>query len=290
MKDHISSVTEYHIINKMAQKNELLSIVHSLTKEPIERMSSIGIYAIKSKTNGKYYIGSTSVFSDKIIKGFLKRWICHCHLLNVNKHHSTKLQRHVNKYGLYDLEFLIIEELIDPLMCSNREKYWLDYYNSYYKGFNSSLYTDMTIGGELHHIYKNIDKQLVKKMYLEDGLTIKNIAPKFNVSSFKITTILKDLGIEFKNHLTILPLKEIYYRNLLGRELLEDLAKEFNVPDSTIRRQFKRFGFKNKMEILEEKMLEIQEYYNSGGSIVKYCEKMPFSYDSVYRRLKHEKE
>jgi hypothetical protein len=274
----------------MAQKNELLSVIHSLTKEPIERMSLIGVYGIKSKTNEKYYIGSTSVFSDKIVKGFLKRWICHCHLLNVNKHHSIKLQNHVNKYGIEDLEFVIIEIVVDPLLCATKEKYWLDYYNAYHNGFNSSLYTDITIGGESHHIYKNIDKQLVRKLYLEEKLTIKNIAPKFNVSPFKITTVLKDLGVEFKNHLTILPLKEIYYRNLLGKEKLVDLTKEFNVPDSTIRRQFKRFGFKNKIEILEEKMSEIQAYYNSGGNIVKYCEKMPFSYYSVYRRLKHEKE
>jgi group I intron endonuclease len=61
----------------------------------------IGIYKIKSIIKPeKIYIGSTLDIKH--------RWNIHLSLLKRNKHHSIRLQNHINKYGLEDLQFSIL--------------------------------------------------------------------------------------------------------------------------------------------------------------------------------------
>lgn len=60
-----------------------------------------GIYSIKSKLNGKVYIGSSV--------DIYRRWEKHRAQLRTNKHHSQHLQNHFNKYGEQDLVFNVLE-------------------------------------------------------------------------------------------------------------------------------------------------------------------------------------
>jgi group I intron endonuclease len=60
-----------------------------------------GIYKISSKTKFSIYIGSAFNIES--------RWNRHLKDLKQNKHHSTYLQRHYNKYGIEDLVFEILE-------------------------------------------------------------------------------------------------------------------------------------------------------------------------------------
>lgn len=62
-----------------------------------------GIYKITSqKFPDRVYIGSAI--------NIKKRWQCHLSILSKNKHHSPKLQGHVNKYGISDLKFTVLLE------------------------------------------------------------------------------------------------------------------------------------------------------------------------------------
>jgi group I intron endonuclease len=94
------------------------------------------IYKIQSKSNPKrVYIGSALSFN--------RRKNIHLSDLRRNKHHSKKLQRHYNKYGLDDLDFEIIEagEYAGKQHLLAREQGWyepfsfdgakLPYFNSY---------------------------------------------------------------------------------------------------------------------------------------------------------------
>ena len=58
-----------------------------------------GVYQIRNTVNGKVYIGSA--------KHFNKRKSQHFHYLKTNKHHSQKLQRSYNKYGIQNFVFEI---------------------------------------------------------------------------------------------------------------------------------------------------------------------------------------
>lgn len=76
-----------------------------------------GIYKIISKQNSKTYIGSAVNLS--------RRFSIHKRDLKNTTHHSKPLQNHVNKYGLDDLIFLVVEYVkIDDLI--SREQYYLD--------------------------------------------------------------------------------------------------------------------------------------------------------------------
>jgi len=83
-----------------------------------------GIYQIQSKIKPeRIYIGSAVNINH--------RWECHISDLQLNKHHSKKLQRHFNKYGKDDLVFSVLvtcekEQLIQF------EQYYLDFYHPYF--------------------------------------------------------------------------------------------------------------------------------------------------------------
>ena len=49
------------------------------------------------------------------------------------------LYQSIRKYGLDNFIFEIIEELEDYSIAAEREKYWIQYYNSYKNGYNESL-------------------------------------------------------------------------------------------------------------------------------------------------------
>jgi group I intron endonuclease len=90
-------------------------------------MKITGIYIIKNSIDTRVYIGSAVNFEARKYRHIL-------HLRN-QKHHSRKLQRFVNKYGIDVISFEILEECrIDLLM--QREQFYIDAFNSCEKGFN----------------------------------------------------------------------------------------------------------------------------------------------------------
>jgi group I intron endonuclease len=78
----------------------------------------IGIYKITSKINpDKIYIGSSINVKS--------RWSLHKRKLMLNEHHSPILQSHVNKYGIDDLSFELIETCNKEVVLQ-REQYYID--------------------------------------------------------------------------------------------------------------------------------------------------------------------
>jgi group I intron endonuclease len=98
-------------------------------------MSISGIYKIQSALKpNKCYIGSA--------KDIFLRWRIHLNDLRLNKHHSSKLQNHFNKYGEGDLFFTVIlgcdkEDLIKT------EQYFIDSYKPF---FNCSITAGSPLG------------------------------------------------------------------------------------------------------------------------------------------------
>lgn len=76
-----------------------------------------GVYAIINKVNGKKYIGSS--------KNISYRYNHHLSRLINNKHNNTHLQNAVNKYGIINFSFEIIE-LIDNNQLLFKEQYYIN--------------------------------------------------------------------------------------------------------------------------------------------------------------------
>lgn len=88
------------------------------------------IYSITNKTNNKKYIGKTIDLKH--------RWNNHIYDLSNNKHHSCKLQNAWLKYGQNNFQFDIVEE-VDEINLNDREKYWIQYYDTYLNGYNETF-------------------------------------------------------------------------------------------------------------------------------------------------------
>lgn len=87
-----------------------------------------GIYCIKNHINDKCYIGSTKNISERKLQ--------HLYLLKMGKHHATKLQSFVNKYGIDCIYFEVIELVESINELKNREQFYLDKISPF---FNSTL-------------------------------------------------------------------------------------------------------------------------------------------------------
>lgn len=106
------------------------------------------IYKITNNINGKIYIGKT-------MRSIKQRW--KEHLANIKKEEckNRPLYRAINKYGVENFSIEKIEECSD-IILSDREKYWIEYYNSFKNGYNA------TQGGDSSPY---IDRKLVIETY-----------------------------------------------------------------------------------------------------------------------------
>ena len=98
------------------------------------------IYKIQNLINGNVYIGQT-------VKPVEKRFQQHRN--NYDKPYFSQLilYKAFKKYGLDNFSFEALEK-VDNDKLDEREKYWIDYYDSYKNGYN------MTLGGRLVELYK----------------------------------------------------------------------------------------------------------------------------------------
>lgn len=103
--------------------------------------NNVGIYKITNMINGKIYIGQS--------KSLNKRKSDHFRALERGRHQNIHLQYAVNKYGLGNFNFEVIER-IEVEELTNRENYWMEFYKSYNreKGYNIHRPSDNRSGYE----------------------------------------------------------------------------------------------------------------------------------------------
>lgn len=111
-----------------------------------------GIYRIVNKTNNKSYIGKSQNIEE--------RWQYHISQYCNQKEYDKLLYRAFRKYGVSNFSFEILEELNENYdkISNEREKYWIQYYNSYHYGYNA------TLGGDGGINKKNLENLLKKKL------------------------------------------------------------------------------------------------------------------------------
>ena len=80
-----------------------------------------GIYCIENTFNHKKYIGQS--------KDIDTRWKKHIYELTHNKHHNDYLQKSWNKYGKENFRFYNLERCCFE-MLDEKERYWIDYYDT----------------------------------------------------------------------------------------------------------------------------------------------------------------
>lgn len=131
------------------------------------RLKENGVYLITHIPTGIKYVGST--FSPQ---GFSGRWRAHLNGLRRGIGNACLLHLY-NKYGISGFRFSIIEIVKDNKLARQRERYWIEYYDTYKNGANATLETEQTLKGVKHRNYTQEEKISImlnsptrKKVYL----------------------------------------------------------------------------------------------------------------------------
>ncbi len=154
------------------------------------------IYKITNDINDKIYIGKTEFDIEK-------RFQEHCRDALKNRNEKRPLYNAMNKYGI---EHFKIEEIEQCSDIENREKYWIEYYDSYNNGYNA------TLGGDGKTL---INYDLVVERF-KKGYTIKEISNELHHDIGQLSKILKEKGITQE---------EIYQQSKVQRKALNMLNK-----------------------------------------------------------------
>jgi hypothetical protein len=138
------------------------------------------IYKITNLINQKVYIGQT-------VKTVEKRFQQHKNNSNKEYFSQIVLYKAFNKYGINNFKCEEIEE-IDNEYLNEREKYWIEYYDSYFNGYNS------TLGGRAIQLYNwDIDDIIEKYMRLKSA---RKVALEIGCDHSTIDRILNENGVK----------------------------------------------------------------------------------------------
>lgn len=135
--------------------------------------NNCGIYKILCTPNNKIYIGSS--------QNLQKRFKQHINHLKIGNHINKHLQNAYNKYGVHNLQFIIIENVrINELI--NREQYWIDLYKPYIRsiGFNQTKIADRPLGYKHDNKTKKIMSEIKKRQY-KSGEIKSNLKPIYGL-------------------------------------------------------------------------------------------------------------
>lgn len=131
------------------------------------------IYKIYNDINDKLYIGKT-------LSTIEERFKQHCHDRISPKREKRPLYNAMNKYGEEHFYIELIEEC-DIELLSQRECYWIEYYNTYTYGYNA------TKGGDGRQLY---DYNLIIELY-DNGFTGKDIMKYCGCDRYVVTNALR---------------------------------------------------------------------------------------------------
>lgn len=160
------------------------------------------IYKITNDINNKVYIGKTQ-------KTVEERWNWHLRDYKY-EYYNGKIYRAMRKYGPEHFHIETIEECPDDQL-SQKEIYWIGRYNSYEKGYNS------TLGGEGVTKY-NYEEVL---QLWNEGYPIKFIAQKLGAHPDIIGQIIRIQGVTKE---------EIYHRGAgNNRKIIGQYDKQGNL-------------------------------------------------------------
>lgn len=184
------------------------------------------IYIIRNTINNEVYIGQTRTSVNQ-------RWSEH---LRHARYGDQIINRAMRKYGV-DKFYIETLEICEVSELDEREIHYIDLYDSTdkSKGYNVS------IGGNTPRFKRAVlsISELVN-LYVNEQFTLENIAKKYNVSRYIISTELKNAGVTLRDrHDSAEKVskvnKELILEALKNTDSLRQAAKYAGVTYSTFR-------------------------------------------------------
>ena len=203
------------------------------------------IYLITNDVNSKVYVGQT-------IQTLNKRFNGHCCYSKSDRSANMYIKRAIHKYGRDKFHISLIEDCPINLL-NNREKYWIDFYDSYNNGYN------LTKGGQesnyfnLHKLEDNIDLLKFEQYILEFKPLAIEVAKHFGISKSSVYNLIKRLNNPNLILNSYNPRKGKTIDDIDKEELLtlynqgwsiSDLIKKYHIKKNKISRYLKDNGIK----------------------------------------------
>lgn len=148
------------------------------------------IYIIKNNINGKIYIGQT-------VQKLKDRWYQHCGKSGISKEEmKMSIKRAILKYGKENFSVEILEEC-DRSNLDAREKYYIQIYDSYKNGYNSTIGGQNGIQKEFRTIEETKHQDIID-LY-NTGFSLRTIADNYNVDKQTIKHILGHYNVKLRS-------------------------------------------------------------------------------------------
>lgn len=228
---------------------------------------SCGIYKYENKITGEIYIGQS---------------------VNIERRHRAHknqivldIDKAIQQYGIDNFTFSIIEECsIDKL--NEREKFWINYYDSYNNGYNN------TLGGTQNGSVKLKMEQVLEiiKLLKTTNLTNQEIGQKYNVSENLISGINTgyywkqiDQNYPIRSHKknkivtqTKYPPKEELQQILIeNKGNFTKVGKIFGVTDNSIRKICKKYQIPTHSKDYKNQLIKKEK--NNSPIKIAQCDK-----------------
>lgn len=222
-----------------------------------EKLENCGIYQIRNKINNKIYVGSSI--------NMYKRFKNHKITLLLNKHKNIYLQRAVNKYGIKNFIFEVIE-FCDKEKILIREDYYLQLLNCCNKSVGYNINPSATGGTQFTEEVIKRRTITLKETYKKKLLNpeFKGYNTKSNKTSFQKGIQVWNKGRKYNstNHLKVPKKKKG------NRENFKQTLKEKQIPISIydINMNFiKTFNYVEDIILNSEELLKFMILRNKNG-------------------------
>ena len=105
--------------------------MNELCDRVLGKESVCGIYKITNLLTEQVYIGQSVNVAD--------RWKQHCKCgLGIDASVTNKLYNAMQKYGVWNFSFELLEQVHQRNLLNEKEKFWIDMYQSNKFGYNST--------------------------------------------------------------------------------------------------------------------------------------------------------
>ena len=220
-----------------------------------------GIYKVTNKINGKVYIGQSVDIG--------RRWREH-----MTAKDDIYFHKAIQKYGVENFEWEVIEQCKKKDL-DEREIYWIEYYDSFNKGYNCTRGGDGVSGGEDHPRWKGgvtsdedyyrqnskqyyqANKEKKKEYYETNKEKIKEKAKEYYETNKEKA---KEYGKEYyeENKEKRKQQHKQYYQ--VNKEKIKEKKKEYyEAHKEKMKQQMKEWNEANK----EKKKEKMKEYYET---------------------------
>lgn len=163
------------------------------------------IYKVTCLVTEKIYIGKTETSVQD-------RWKGHCRAAFLESHsdYNFPFHRTIRKYGKENFRVEEIEEVEDSEELKEREKFWINKFNSYYNGYNSTLGGD----GNCRYSYDEI-----VDYYLKNNNSLVATCQHFKVYDQVVYSALKSRNIDYKTLKRDTSNRSVYFKKIYCVEL-----------------------------------------------------------------------